>query len=49
MLITRKTRDRTFYYVSRQKEKNMHSAIEEIKKEMSDKRLEFQEKLDEII
>ncbi|MFZ1970781.1 MAG: DEAD/DEAH box helicase [Candidatus Nanoarchaeia archaeon] len=49
MLITRKTRDETFYYVSRQKEKSMNSAIEEIKKEMSEKKLEFQEKLDEII
>ena len=33
MLITKKTRDEAFYYVSRHKEKKMHTAINNIKKE----------------
>jgi Fanconi anemia group M protein len=37
VLITRKTRDESYYYVSRAKEKKMHSAIEEIRKEMYEK------------
>jgi len=37
VLITRKTRDESYYYVSRAKEKRMHSAIDEIRKEMSNK------------
>ncbi len=35
VLITKKTRDESFYYVSRRKEKKMHSAISEIKKELA--------------
>jgi len=34
ILITRKTRDESFYYVSRTKEKKMHKAISEINDEM---------------
>lgn len=45
MLITRNTRDETYYYVSRRKEKKMRSAIEDIKKELSENALEFQETL----
>jgi Fanconi anemia group M protein len=37
ILITRKTRDESYYYVSRAKEKKMHSAIGEIKKELYEK------------
>lgn len=49
MLITKGTRDETFYYVSRSREKKMHSAISQIKKELSEGTLynkkEVQEKL----
>lgn len=34
ILITQKTRDEAYYYVSRTKEKKMHSAIDQIKKEL---------------
>jgi len=36
MLITRKTRDEAFYYVSRSREKKMHKAISKIKQELAD-------------
>ena len=36
MLITKKTRDEAFYYVSRAREKKMHSAIDTIKKDLLD-------------
>jgi len=36
MLVTRNTRDETFYYVSRAREKKMHSSITQIKKELAD-------------
>ncbi|MDE1848411.1 MAG: DEAD/DEAH box helicase [Nanoarchaeota archaeon] len=46
VLITKKTRDESYYYVSRRKEKKMHSAIEEIKKDLSSESgLEFQRTL----
>tara|TARA_Y100000034_G_scaffold119266_1_gene160869 strand:- start:17217 stop:18788 length:1572 start_codon:yes stop_codon:yes gene_type:complete len=46
MLITKKTRDESFFYVSKIREKKMHSAIESIKEEFSNKNiLESQEKL----
>lgn len=46
MLITKKTRDETHYYVSRAREKNMHSAIDEIKKELKNgEKLSRQKKL----
>lgn len=37
ILITKNTRDETFYYVSRSREKKMHKSIELIKKTMSEK------------
>ncbi len=43
VLITKKTRDEFYYYASRSKEKKMHSAIDEIKKELYKK--DFQETL----
>ena len=47
MLITKKTRDETFFYVSKAREKKMHSAINSIKDELSNgNKLEFQEKLE---
>lgn len=46
MLITRKTRDETFYYVSRRKEKGMQSAISDVKKELSNGGLDFQKTLE---
>lgn len=35
MLITRKTRDEAFFYVSKSREKKMHSAISEIKEDLA--------------
>lgn len=51
MLITKKTRDEAYYYVSKRKEKNMRSAIREIKKDLADGKsmennLEFQKTLE---
>lgn len=37
MLITKNTRDEAFYYVSRAREKQMHSAIDTIKKDLAKK------------
>ncbi|MCK5624557.1 DEAD/DEAH box helicase [Candidatus Pacearchaeota archaeon] len=46
LLITKKTRDEAFYYVSRSREKSMKTAIDKIKDELkNNKKLEFQEKL----
>ncbi|MAG79022.1 hypothetical protein CMI40_01455 [Candidatus Pacearchaeota archaeon] len=46
ILITKKTRDENYFYVSKIKEKKMHSAIDSIKKELSNSNnLELQEKL----
>ena len=36
MLITKGTRDETFYYVSRAREKSMHSAISSIQEELAE-------------
>ncbi len=49
ILITKKTRDESFYYVSRSKEKKMRSAISEIKKELSEGTIDFQKTLDKIV
>jgi len=46
ILITKKTRDEAYFYVSKAKEKRMHSAINSIKKDLSEKKLEPQEKLE---
>ena len=47
MLITKKTRDEAFFYISKAKEKKMHSAINSIKDELSNgNKLEFQKKLE---
>jgi len=46
LLITKKTRDEAFYYVSRSKEKRMKTAIDQIKEDFKrDGKLEFQEEL----
>ena len=47
ILMTKKTRDESFFYVSRIREKKMHIAIDSIKKDMNDKinGKEFQKKL----
>ena len=46
ILITRKTRDENYYYISRAKEKRMYSAISEIKEEFQkNPKLESQKKL----
>ena len=46
MLITKGTRDETFYYVSRTREKKMHKSIEQINQEFKNNKLEFQKKLE---
>ena len=47
MLITKGTRDETFYYVANAKEKRMHKAIEEIKGEISKGKLNNQKGITE--
>jgi ERCC4-related helicase len=47
VLITKKTRDESFYYVSRRKEKSMQTAISEIKREMAEG--DFQATLDKVV
>ena len=37
MLISQKTRDETYFYISKRKEKNMHLAIKQIKEGFSNK------------
>ena len=47
MLLTKKTRDETYYYVSRAKEKKMHTAIDSIKENLSKKdKSDVQKKLE---
>jgi Fanconi anemia group M protein len=47
MLITKKTRDEAFFYVSKSREKKMKSAIESIKEDMNNKfKSEMQKKLE---
>ena len=49
MLITKKTRDEAFFYVSRSREKKMKTAIESIKEDLSKKdstKIEIQKKLE---
>ncbi len=46
ILITKKTRDEAYFYVSKMKEKKMHTAIDSIKKDMNDKNKETQKKLE---
>jgi len=43
MLITKGTRDETFYYVSRSREKSMHKAIHQIKEDLTNKKINFKE------
>ena len=38
MLITKKTRDEAYFYVSKIREKKMHSAINSIKKDLSNEK-----------
>ncbi len=42
MLVTKNTRDESFYYVANAKEKKMHKTIQNIKDEMSNKKKDFQ-------
>ena len=44
--MARKTRDEAYFYISKAKEKKMHSAIDSIKKQLSKEKLSFQEKLE---
>jgi Fanconi anemia group M protein len=46
MLITKGTRDETFYYVANAKEKKMHKTIQDIKEEMLNGKIDFQKTLD---
>ena len=45
MLITKKTRDEAYYYIAKAKEKKMHSAINDIKEELSGNKFSFQKTL----
>jgi Fanconi anemia group M protein len=45
ILITKKTRDENHYYVSRAREKKMHTAINSVQKDLSNKKLEFQKEI----
>ena len=46
ILITKDTRDETFYYVSRSREKKMHKIIGEIKEKLKNgNKIDFQKKL----
>ncbi len=45
ILITKKTRDETFYYVSRNRERKMHKTINSIKEDLNNKEKEIQKKL----
>jgi len=45
MLITKNTRDETFYYVSRSREKKMHTAIDSVKQSLANNKKDFQKKL----
>ncbi len=45
ILITKKTRDEAYFYVSRAREKKMHKAIEKIKEDLNSKKREVQKKL----
>jgi Fanconi anemia group M protein len=45
MLITKNTRDENYYYISRAREKSMHKAIDSVKQELQQGKLEFQKKL----
>lgn len=45
MLITKGTRDETAYFISRAREKSMHTAIDSVKTELQNGKLEFQRRL----
>ncbi len=45
ILVTKKTRDEAHYYISRSREKQMHSAIDKIKKGFSNSKQDFQKTL----
>ena len=45
ILITKGTRDETAYFVSRAREKSMHTAIDSVKTELQNGKLEFQKRL----
>jgi Fanconi anemia group M protein len=45
ILITKNTRDESHYYVSRAREKSMNKAIDSVKKDLQNGKLEFQKKL----
>lgn len=45
ILITKDTRDENYYYICRAREKSMHKAIDSVKKELQNGKLEFQKKL----
>jgi len=44
LLITKKTRDETFYHISKSREKKMNKAINSIKEDLSNNKLNFKEK-----
>ena len=46
VLITKNTRDETFYYVSRSRERKMHKAIDSVKQSLVNNKIDFQKKLE---
>ncbi len=44
MLITKNTRDESFYYISRSREKKMKKAVETIKEDLANKKLNFKDR-----
>jgi ERCC4-related helicase len=49
MLITKKTRDEAFFYVSKSREKKMHKTIQDIKDDMTDGNLEYKSEKQETL
>jgi len=48
MLMTKKTRDETFYYVSKRKEKSMHNAIDEVRHDLTSGKFNSKEENKEV-
>ena len=48
ILITKGTRDETYYYASRSREKKMHRAIDQIKTDLKNKKINFKERQEKL-
>ena len=49
MLITKKTRDEAYYYVSRSREKKMHKTISEIQDDLANGKIDLKSKQETLI